>query len=96
VFELRLSRALGMTRDDLLATITQAEFNLWLANESFDPLFDPWLGNALNCRTIAAAFNRRPPPLSAFLPTTLRRRQTASQLKASLIAISKRQHHGTD
>lgn len=85
VFELRLARELGMTRETLLETMSQSEFLDWLALQSIDPFFDPWMANALNCQTVAAAIGGSKIKVDAFLPVKpKKRKQSPEQLKAAL------------
>ena len=84
MFELRLARELGIPRDQLLDSITQREFLDWLALQSIEPFFDPWLANAVNCRVTAAAAGTNA-PVTKFLPVKpLKRKQTAEELKAAM------------
>ena len=77
-----MARQLGMTHEQLLATMSQAEFTRWLVMQSVDPLFDPWLANAMNCAQVANMFGGNAKP-SRFLPVAPKRPKTSpSQLKA--------------
>lgn len=64
--------------------ISQREFMDWLALQSIDPFFDPWIANAINCQVAAAAGGTRT-NINKFLPVKVnRRRQSEAELKASL------------
>lgn len=74
-----------MTHAELLASMSQDEFTYWLALESIDPLYDPWVGNAVNCQVTAATYSKRTPKLEHFLPVKQKRRkQSEQQLLASM------------
>ena len=73
-----------MTRDQLLESITQLEFLDWLAVQSTDPFFDPWLANAINCQTVAAAAGSKV-AVDKFLPVKPKKRKLSdSELKAAI------------
>lgn len=91
-FEHRLAKSLGMTRDRLLEEMPAAEFSGWLAMQSVDPLFDPWLANAMQCAAIANAFGGSAKP-SQFMPVRPKRPSSPATLKAYMKARVKR---GTD
>ena len=84
---------MNMTHEHLLATMSQAEFTRWLVMQSADPLFDPWLANAINCAQIANMFGGNVKP-SRFLPVKPKQRKTPpAQLKAYM---KRRVKNGSD
>ena len=77
-----------MTHAKLLSSMTQDEFNHWLALESLDPLFDPWIANAINCQTTASTFAKKTPKIENWLPVKPKKKHfSEAQLKASLMHL---------
>jgi hypothetical protein len=90
---MKLARELNMTRERLLNEMPASEFSIWLAMQRLDPLFDPWLANAINCSTMAATFGGKTKP-AKFMPVPPEKPKTStSSLKAYM---KRRVKHGGD
>jgi hypothetical protein len=89
VFEYRLARTLGRTRQELLDSISNAEYLEQLAMQEFSPLDDHWLQSAIVASEIRNQFAKKKTTIADFLPMMKTKKKTfdARAVEASLLRI---------